>query len=366
MRITFMERYFKIRAGSEASKEISENGFTQDMVKMMLGASGGPKWLILYELDKYLCNEFYRGRDTKLHLLGSSIGSWRMACYASANPVQALERFKENYIHFGAGYSQHEVDVMTMEQMTNHTLELIRSFVVDEQLEQIINNPVFKLNFVAANSKGLLQRDKKVPLLMGITLAALSNVLGRKNLKYSFSRSLFYSDRSSPFYQLNDLPTETVKLVKGNLLKGLLASGSIPFLTSGIKNIEGARPQGVYRDGGLVDYHFDLELILAKGLVFYPHFYDDTIPGWFDQFIRRRKSSSENYKRVVLMSPSAELIGKLPYNKIPDRRDFAKLKWEERVKYWEKVVDISKYMVDDFHEMLQKETILSRLKTIGN
>ena len=68
-----MKNVLKIQAGSKAILETKENGFSQDMVKMMLGASGGPKWMILNELDKYFCGEFFKDRTEKLQLLGSLI-----------------------------------------------------------------------------------------------------------------------------------------------------------------------------------------------------------------------------------------------------------------------------------------------------
>lgn len=354
----------KVQAGRKAIQEIKEKGFTQNMVKMMLGASGGPKWLMLTELDKYLVGEFFTGRNTPLHLIGSSIGSWRFACYARKNPIHALDTFKNNYINFAHEYIEKNDVKKNRELFTRLTLDLINSFTGKEKegVNEIVNNPIFKLNFIAAGSKGLLNSEQKLPLFLGLTSAALANILSRKGLKYFFNRTLFYSDIQSPFYNITDLPTEHIRLSSENLSNALLASGSIPLATYGVKGLSENNMQRVYRDGGLIDYHFNIKTELNDGIILYPHFYDFALPGWFDKLTKTRKVTPENYERVLMISPSKELIQKLPYQKIPDRKDFEKMDFETRMKYWNKVVDMGKYMVEDFHEMIRKEDILLRLK----
>lgn len=359
-----MQKILKVQAGAKAIQEIKEKGFAQNMVKMMLGASGGPKWLILTELDKYLVGEFFEGRNTPLHLLGSSIGSWRFACYARKNPLEALETFKTNYVNFAHEYINKGDVKKDRELFTNLTKELLNSFTgkTSEGLSEIINSPIFKINFIAAGSKGLLNSEQKLPLFLGLTAAALVNMLSRKGLKYFFKRAMFYSDDQSPFYNINDLPTERIQLSSENLSNALFSSGSIPLGTYGIKGLSKINPDRVYRDGGIIDYHFNIKTELNEGIILYPHFYDFALPGWFDKITKTRKVSPENYERVVMISPGEELIRKLPYQKIPDRKDFEKMDFETRVKYWNKVVDLGKYIVEDFHEMIVKEDIFFRLK----
>ena len=64
----------------------------------------------------------------------------------------------------------------------------------------------------------------------------------------------------------------------------MFASGSIPLLMRGVVDPAGA-PAGVYRDGGLIDYHIDQPLVNADHaapLVLMPHFSDRLVPGWFE------------------------------------------------------------------------------------
>ncbi|HEX5633682.1 MAG TPA: patatin-like phospholipase family protein, partial [Gemmatimonadales bacterium] len=68
-------------------------------VDVVPGASGGAKWLVLAGLDRFLFGDFLQApRERPLHLIGSSIGSWRMACLAQRDPRAALDRAHAAYL----------------------------------------------------------------------------------------------------------------------------------------------------------------------------------------------------------------------------------------------------------------------------
>jgi hypothetical protein len=46
-------------AGSDARVKIAENGLNPVLFDSLVGASGGPKWFVLYELDRYLAGSFF-------------------------------------------------------------------------------------------------------------------------------------------------------------------------------------------------------------------------------------------------------------------------------------------------------------------
>lgn len=79
-------------AGREALPLIRQKGLTPDMVRVMAGALGGPKWLILAGLDRQLFPDFFRRRREPLFMIGSSIGLWRFTAAAQANPRAGIER----------------------------------------------------------------------------------------------------------------------------------------------------------------------------------------------------------------------------------------------------------------------------------
>src|SRR5687768_10466019 len=89
-----------LRAGPDALALVRARGLSPDDVDVLPGASGGAKWLALAGLARYLFGEFRPApRPRPLHCIGSSIGSCRMACLAQRDPVAALARGHQAYIH---------------------------------------------------------------------------------------------------------------------------------------------------------------------------------------------------------------------------------------------------------------------------
>ena len=103
---------------------------------------------------------------------------------------------------------------------------------------------------------------------------------------------------SSSHFKFDDLPTQYTKVDQTNLHQTLMASGSIPLVLRGVKDINNA-PHGIYRDGGIIDYHLDLPLAQAsEGLVLYPHFFPVIKPGWFDKNLKSRHAKINNFDKL--------------------------------------------------------------------
>ena len=198
-----------------------------------------------------------------------------------------------------------------------------------------------------------MSNNGKVGLGLGLALAAASNLISRRALSLYFERVVFNNhDHSCELTRLTDIPTLDVKLTQENVVDALIASGSIPFVLEGVRNISGAS-NGLYLDGGLTDYHFDVPFHTNDGLVLYPHFFPRVIPGWFDKQLPWRKVVKSYYDNVLLVVPSREFVAALPYQKIPDRTDFEKLDYEQRVKYWQTVLQESQRLAEDFANLVE-------------
>ncbi len=61
------------------------------------GAAGGPKGLILNPLDRFLFGRWLAGEGAPVHLLGASIGAWRMASACLADADAALAEMAHHY-----------------------------------------------------------------------------------------------------------------------------------------------------------------------------------------------------------------------------------------------------------------------------
>ncbi|MGO2168825.1 MAG: patatin-like phospholipase family protein, partial [Pseudoalteromonas sp.] len=218
---------------------------------------------------------------------------------------------------------------------------------------EIINNPVFKSHFIVAKSNGLVASERKALQLLGLTKSYLGNRINRRFLTKQYERFIYQAPNSN--FKLEDsykFKTTQLDLTTGNLKDALLASGSIPLVMQGIKNIIGS-PRGMYRDGGIVDYHFDFK-IKNPGLILYPHFNSEPKAGWFDKNLKR-KVAPHNYDNVVMITPSKQFIAGLPYGKIPDRTDFTDLDVDTRIKYWRKVFNETEKLADVFDHRIRHD-----------
>jgi hypothetical protein len=336
-----------LRAGPTALALIRQRGLRASDVDVMPGASGGAKWLVLAGLDRFIFGEFLQARRSRpLHLIGSSIGSWRMACLAQCDPVAALERGHHAYIYeqrYSPKPSPREVsDVLA------HCLDLLLG---PHGVDEILAHPWARVHVIAALGRWLAASDRRAALTLGMGLAAAGNLVTRRTLGAQMRRVIFHSaGDDTPFRQIADLPTTHLPLTHDNLRAALLASGSIPLLMNGVR-IPGA-PNGVYWDGGVLDYHLDLDFGAGAGLVLYPHFYPHVVPGWFDKSLGWRRAGGANFQRALIVAPSDAFIASLPGGKIPDRRDFYDFPERERMARWQAVVDASAALGDELRELI--------------
>lgn len=347
-----------IYAGKSALKLIQQKGFSAQLFDYVLGASGGPKWFVLAGLDRYIFPEFFSDRVNPIDVIGSSAGAFRMACFAQNDPLAAINRLADRYSH--TVYS----DKPKAKEITEKGRALLDYVLGDTGAEQIIHNPIVKAHFVVAKCKGLTQYENTLVQMAGLGLSAGANLVKRNWLEWFYQRYVFsVPNRELDFRDPYKMSAQSVDLTTQNLSQALMASGSIPIVIDGVKNIAGA-PNGVYRDGGIVDYHFDLSFGSSKGLVLYPHFYSKASPGWFDKSIKSRVPHGSSYDNVVMLVPSDKFVANLPYGKIPDRKDFENMPAEQRINYWQQVISQSDQLGQAFKDMCDKGNVLKNIKPI--
>lgn len=334
--------------------KVLDGGLRADDVKVIAGAAGGPKWLILCYLDRYLFSSFFKRRWEPLYLMGSSSGAWRFAAASQADPLAAIQRFQDAYI--GQSYDDNPMPT----DVSTEAHKILKHLLGNKGSKEILSHPFLRLNFMTVRSRGLMRSEWKAALFLGLSLAVGSNFIHRKLLGGFFQRGLFYDPRNlPPFAGMQDLPMQKIALTPENLQKGLLASGSIPWVMAGVTQIPGA-PQGVYRDGGVIDYHMDLPFLGEQdGIVLFPHYQERVVPGWFDKQIPWRKPKTSHMENVLQLAPSSEFVEALPGRKIPDRNDFYTYKGRdrERMADWRKAVEISRCLADEFAEVVESGKI---------
>lgn len=340
--------WLKIVAGPRALAKLRADGFAADSFSWLAAASGGPKWFVLHGLDRYLAASFFHGRQTPLHMIGSSAGAWRLACFAQRDPVSAMNRL-------ATFYSQQTYSpTPDAQEIAREARTMLAAVMGPHGARDIADNPIMRLHVIADRARGLLRSDRRLPLSLGLAACAAGNLISRRGLSWFFERHVFHNALDSGHtLPLTDLPTEYVALTPENVTDVLMASGSIPFVMESVHQVAGTETDSVFRDGGITDYHLDLPFQQAEGLVLYPHFYASVTPGWFDRFVPWRRAHPGHFDNVVLLSPSREFVAALPYGKIPDRHDFKRLDAAERVRYWQVVLQQSERLADEFQALVE-------------
>ena len=355
----------EVHAGPGALKHLLEHGLKPGHVHAIPAAAGGPKGLILNPLDRYLFGEWFAGSSHTVHLLGASIGAWRMAtaCLAEApcDAEAAFAQMAHDYIH------QTYEHAPGRPPAARHVSEVFGALLArrfGDREAQVLSHPRYRLHVFTSRGRHLLRREGRAFSRMSTPLGYLgafaSNAISRRAMGAWLERVIFSDPRDALPLHLHDYRTRTVALSAANLQPSLLASCSIPFWLDAVHDIAGA-PAGAYWDGGITDYHLHLnyasmnravasEQGSERALVLYPHFQRTVIPGWLDKALRHRHRATAYLDNVVVLSPSPEWVRTLPGGKLPDRSDFKHYGDDlaGRVAAWTHAVRESERLRDEF------------------
>ena len=343
----------RVLAGRKARVLLADGGFSMDRVKVLAGASGGPKWLVLSQIDRVLC-ALLSDRQQPLFGIGSSIGSWRLAAHAMPDPLAGVEALEYAYIHqrYDERPSAVEVSEVARGMMT--------SFMQPSGAEHLLNHPWLQLAFIAVRSRGPGAAQSRVLQLLHLLGAAVANAASRRALNALFERAVFSTSRFQRELIGRDVfHTAHYHLTPANLNQALLASGSIPLVLESVRDIPGAAA-GAYSDGGITDYHLNLNYALGDDeVVLMPHFYPHITPGWFDKALKYRKPNPAWLDNLVIVAPDAGFVESLPGGYIPDRKDFERFfqRDDARIAQWHEVTKRSEALAEQFERLMQGEKL---------
>ena len=353
---------FIIKAGPKALALIRDEGLRPERVRVLAGAAGGPKWLVLYHLDRLLFGHFFKGRSKPLHLIGSSIGAWRFAALSQRDSLEALDCFRDAYIH------QTYATAPTAAEVTAESRRVMDGYLPDEAIPGVLTHPWCRMNMLAVRCRHLVALENKPGMALGLAGAVVSNLIARRHLALFFERTLFHDPRALPPLAGRDtIPFTHTTLGAENFKDALLASGSIPLVMSGVPDIAGARP-GTFRDGGMIDYHMDLPYRVPDDeIALMPHYTDRIVPGWLDKPLSWRKPAADHMANVVMVAPTKEFVQQLPNAKIPDRTDFKIYFQKDRERFgaWDKTVEMCRRPAEAFMELVESGRIREKVRPMG-
>ena len=338
----------QIYAGPRARKRLAERGLQPDDVRVIPAAAGGPKGLILNALDQYIFGDWLGDSTQDVHLLGASIGAWRMAAACLDNPVQALARLAEEYVH--QRYDSLPGKRPTAADVTRGFSAALSAFFGGREGE-LLSHPRYRLHVFTSRGRHLLAREGRIRTPIGYGAAFAANLLSRRAMGTWLERVVFSDPRAPLPMPLNDYRSRQVDLTVPNLQRAVLASCSIPFWLQAVQDIPGA-PRGAYWDGGITDYHLHLDYaaMVGDGVVLYPHFQQQVIPGWLDKRLTSRHVASAFLDNVVLLAPNPAWVKTLPRGKLPDRDDFQHYgdDLERRASAWKQAIAEGARLRDEF------------------
>jgi hypothetical protein len=349
----------RIYAGPGARRHIEKHGLQAGDVGVVPAAAGGPKGLVLGPLDRFLFGDWLARTTHPVHLVGASIGAWRMATACLNEPVAAFHRLERDYIA-----QDYELPpgrkTPTADHVSERFAQSLEAFY-GGRVAEVLHHPRYRLHIVTSRGRHVLRRQHRVATPLGYLGAFVSNSLHRRAMGAWLERVVFSAPEEGGACALpfgtGDYPTRQVTLTQANFQPALQASCSIPFVLNAVHDIPGA-PAGAYWDGGITDYHLHLKYDCGQGpnLVLYPHFQKAVVPGWLDKGLKWRHRATAFLDNMVVLAPDPAWIRSLPNGKLPDRTDFMRYAGDvqARVQAWTQAVTASRQLAEEFADWLQR------------
>ena len=416
----------RIYCGPKAMQHIAQNGLQPRDIGVVPGAAGGPKGLILGPLDRFIFGEWLAQTKHDVHLVGASIGAWRMATACLRDPVAGFKQLAHDYI--GQDYAVKPGEKFPSADTVSEDFGHSLAGFYAGKVADVLGHPRYKLHIVTSRGRHILSREHKLATPLGYAGAFLTNAIHRKAMGSWLERVVFSSQNAALPFDARDYPTRQIDLSEANFNLALQASCSIPFVMRSVRDIPGA-PRGAYWDGGITDYHLHLnyrlncasDLIAVSAintgatalndnnfehyslpresscraipvmhnpalhqdryglqvkpampvnqattqLVLYPHFQKAVVPGWLDKGLTWRHKATPFLSNMVLLAPNPDWVKTLPNAKLPDRTDFKRygIDLQARVKAWSRAASSSQQLADELHAWLHRPD-LSRVEAL--
>ncbi len=351
-----------IYAGEGARRHIQSHGLQPQDIRVVPAAAGGPKGLILQPLDQHLFGHWLPQGQHEVHLIGASIGAWRMATALMDNPREAFDLFADGYI--GQQYEPEPGRKLPSAKVISEGFAQSLEGLFGPHIPTLLSHPRYRLHVLTSRGRQVLRRAGRVKTGVGMAGLALSNVVSRKAVGLFLERTVFSSPGAQLPVPLTDQPTRHVTLSADNFKPAIQASCSIPFWLDPVLDIPGA-VTGAHWDGGLVDYHLHWNYAaMDRGLVLYPHFQKQVIPGWLDKTLKWRHRATPALSNMVLLAPNPEWVKTLPNGKLPDRSDFTGLDAPTRIRIWTQAVSQSQQLAQEWDQWLHNGCPIDQVSEI--
>ena len=153
-----MKSALSIFMGKRAATIIEQTGWQAAPFSTLVGASGGPKWLILSELDQVLGKELLTTAQQPMTLIGSSIGTWRHACLSQPDPIAAVKRLQYAYLH-----QEYRSTKPSPQEVSQVAEQLLGEALGAEGIQNIVQHRRLRNTVITARAKGIARGRRGAP-----------------------------------------------------------------------------------------------------------------------------------------------------------------------------------------------------------
>ncbi len=356
-----MGGYIGFKAGPDILDMIRGEGLNKDKGTVFAGPAGGPKWFVSVGFDHCLMETgFLKRHGARTLLCGASAGGWRCLAMACKDPISAYEKLR-------IAYSR---NIFTRQDTPKTIAKSIRSnvddFISDEDIPHILNHPYFDLAIHTVLARGPGAASGKLSQGMGLLATAIANMISPKGMNLFYERVVFYTGKKKPRFLEDRFNGRSFPMTENNVRHVGTATGSLPYLIEGVKDIPDAS-KGIYRDGGLIDYQLNQDYAPGAGnLTLFFHYQERIVPGWMDKRLKGRKPSKGAINRLLQVYPTSKFLDLLPDKRLPDRNDFIIFvdNPQKRIRRFDEVSKTSHILGEEFMEAVESGKIRSMVAPI--
>jgi hypothetical protein len=338
-----------IKAGKNTLPIIRDGGFDWNRITTYYGSASGPRWLVTSGFDLSLLREGCLGRNRSLLLAGASSGAWRFAAWPQPEPEKSYLDLRQAYIE--TEYRRND----TPRSVRQLLMRIVDQYVEEDAIPFALQNKQYRLAIISARARHLTASEKTWLQKIGLGLCFTGNLAFARTIQLFFERVIFYTGPKPPSFCLNGaFSGRYIPLNKFNFKHAVLSSGAIPLVVAGVKDIFGA-PRGIYRDGGLVDYHInEIYTNYPDEITLFFHHQPQIKPTWMDKNLKSRRSPAHLLDNVLMVYPTPTFVSTLPDAKIPDRTDFVTYVDDQaqRIRNWQQAVEQSAHLGEEFMELV--------------
>jgi hypothetical protein len=164
----------KIFAGPRARAQLRERGLAPADVRVIPAAAGGPKGLALNPLDRFLFGHWLRDSAQSLHLMGASIGAWRMACACLPDADAALAQLADDYI---AQVYPHAPGKPPKARDVTRVFGATIDARLGARSAELLAHPTRHLHVVTSRGRHLMRREGRLRTPLGYLGAFATNLV---------------------------------------------------------------------------------------------------------------------------------------------------------------------------------------------